>query len=165
MQRRAAEKRQERAASRTMKEESEEDLKRRDHKKYYEKNKERMRNSNRKYYRKLMADPEKRAEINEKKKLAMRRLKERKMMGAQAAGQTVVDQPCEIVIEDQLRSGVEHLDSEELQAMGDYFIQEIEIPVEVETTIVNEELEAVVEEQESQLQEEVLTWPKEDLVE
>lgn len=64
-----------------------EKVRRRDHRVYYEKNKEAMRKSNSNYSKRVRADPEKRAILNEKKKLAMRRLKERRRLEQEAAAQ------------------------------------------------------------------------------
>lgn len=54
-------------------------VRRRNYRKYYAENKETMRQNNQRYSHKVRSDPEKRAQLNEKKKLAMRRLKERRL--------------------------------------------------------------------------------------
>lgn len=77
-----------------------EKVRRRDHRVYYAINKEAMRKSNSNYSKRVRADPEKRAILNEKKKLAMRRLKERRRLEAEAAargGSLKQDQELEVV--------------------------------------------------------------------
>lgn len=56
--------------------------------------------SNRKYTAKVRADPEKRAALNEKKKLAMRRLKQRRLL--EASGQSGEELYYEVVAPDRV---------------------------------------------------------------
>lgn len=56
--------------------------------------------SNRKYTAKVRADPERRAALNEKKKLAMRRLKQRRLM--EASGQSGEEFFYEVLIQDRV---------------------------------------------------------------
>lgn len=122
---------------------------RRDYQKYYEENKDRMRKSNRSYYARVMADPERRAQINEKKKLAMRRLKERRRMEWQGP---VKETPRSLTDDDPVI--VVTKPPEFIEMSVDDFLIEEQLEVEVEEELVDETVEELVVGEEGELKEE-----------
>ena len=132
--------------------------KRKDHKSYYAENRESMRRNNQRYSAKIRADPEKRAIINEKKKLAMRALKQRRLLEKQ--------------LESERSSGPDRMEFDESQSAREEepgeVIEEEEVIIEEGHVIKDEQevIEEVVEYIEEAPTEDVLIeFAEEELIE